>query len=84
MSVTDHERDYFRRIGAVKKTLRDDGAAAHARLSLSERLERSWQFYLHHRQTHQCYRQEDPTPFYERARELGLHRDCQPDDESGD
>lgn len=50
-------------------------AARHLALSLSERLERSWQLYLEGRSAAALDRRDDdPSPFYEKARALGLYR----------
>lgn len=75
MTVSDRERDYFRRIGAIKARTHAEALAAHRRLPLHERLERSWQLYLDHRDEHADYTHDDPTPFYDRARALGMYRE---------
>ncbi len=75
MSAEERERDHMRRIGAYKAASHDEAAARHLSLSLSERLERSWQLYLEGRSAAALdQRDDDPSPFYEKARALGLYR----------
>jgi hypothetical protein len=73
MSISDREREYMRRIGAAKAASHADATARHRALPLDERLRRSWELYLRGRATAHI-RDDDPTPFYERARRLGLYR----------
>jgi len=73
MGVSEKEREYFHRIGAVKKTSRDETATSHQRLSIDERLRRSGALYLRYRDAaHE--RTDDPSPYYHRARALGLYK----------
>jgi hypothetical protein len=73
MSVSENDRAYFRRIAAIKAESHEDAARNHAALSLDERLERSWALYWAHRsEADLSKREDDPSPFYERARRLGL------------
>ncbi len=75
MSAEERERDHMRRIGAYKAESHREAAAHHLALSLSERLERSWQLYLEGRSAAALDRRDDdPLPFYEKARALGLYR----------
>lgn len=73
MTVTDRERDYMRRIGAIKTSLRDEERAAHLALSIPDRLRRSWALYLAYRESLPAH-DDDPSPLYDRARALGLYR----------
>lgn len=73
MRVTDEDRAYFARIGAIKGASHASATQSHLSLSLDERLERSWQLYLANREAAR-ERVDDPSPFYERARALGLYR----------
>jgi len=73
MGASDKERDYFRRIGAAKAASKNEAAASHQALSLDERLRRSGALYLRYR-TAAHERTDDPSPYYERARALGLYK----------
>ena len=65
----------MRRIGAYKAESHREAETHHLALSLSERLERSWQLYLEGRSVAALDRRDaDPLPFYEKARALGLYR----------
>jgi hypothetical protein len=73
MPVSDRDKRYFERIGAYKAESHADVSAAHRSLPVSERLRRSWELYVAHRgEVDLSAREDDPTPFYERARTLGL------------
>jgi hypothetical protein len=75
VSVEERERDHMRRIGAYKADSHREAKARHLALALSERLARSWQLYLEGRSAAALERREDdPSPFYEKARALGLYR----------
>jgi hypothetical protein len=73
MAVSDRDREFMRRIGEYKDASHRDAQARHLAKTLSERLARSWQLYLDGRATAIARREDDPTPFYERARALGLY-----------
>jgi hypothetical protein len=74
VTASDKDREYMRRIGVYKELSHREAQAEHLAASLDERLRRSWRLY-------ECYRHrirsddsnDDPTPFYDRARELGLY-----------
>lgn len=75
MPVDEREREHLRRIGEYKADSHRDAKARHLALSLSERLARSWQLYLEGRSTAALDRRDDdPSPFYDKARALGLYR----------
>lgn len=75
MAVTEHDREYMRRIGAYKALSHAEALAEHLAASLPERLSRSWALYLRHRdQIDASAREDDPSPFYARARALGMCR----------
>ena len=75
MSAEERERDHMRRIGAYKADSHREAEARHLALSLSERLARSWQLYLEGRSAAALERRDDdPSPFYAKARALGLYR----------
>lgn len=75
MPVTDRERDHMRRIGEIKAELHEEERAAHLALPVAERLARSWALYLAYRDSLPTRDDDpDPSPFYERARALGLYR----------
>jgi hypothetical protein len=70
--VSERDREHFRRLGADKTASHAEAEAAHLALPLAERLRRSWALYLAHRASF-TGEHEDPTPFYDRARALGLY-----------
>ena len=75
MPVDEREREHLRRIGEYKADSHRDAEARHLALSLSERLARSWQLYLEGRSAAALERRDDdPSPFYAKARALGLYR----------
>lgn len=71
--VSDHDRAYLARLGALKDASHREAAERHRSLSVAERLDRSWALYLAGRETARMdLRHDDPSPFYARARALGL------------
>lgn len=75
MTVSAGDREFMRRIGAAKAESHAEAAARHRALPLRERLRWSWALYLCGRSTLvAAERDDDPTPFYDRARALGLYR----------
>ena len=74
MGVSERDRDQMRRIGEYKAASHAEAQARHLALPLSERLLRSWQLSEQCGGTVRADRADDPTPFYERARALGLYR----------
>ena len=72
--VNERDREYMRRIGAYKNESHAEAQARHLALPLAERLRRSWALYEAHRSTRSGDPGDDPTPFYDRARALGLYR----------
>jgi len=75
VSAGERERDHLRRIGNYKAESHREAEARHLALSLSKRLERSWQLYLEGRSAAALDRRDDdPSPFYDKARALGLYR----------
>lgn len=75
MIASDSDREYMRRIGVYKELSHREAQAEHLALSLDERLRRSWCLYQRFR--HRVRRddaQDDPTPFYDKAREIGLYQ----------
>jgi len=76
MAVSDRDRAYFARIGAAKAESHSRATEEHLALSLDERLSRSWELYLRMRHSVDLtLRHDDPSPFYARARALGLYCD---------
>jgi hypothetical protein len=63
----------MRRIGTYKAASHAEAQARHLALTLSQRLQRSWTLYEANRHTLSGVH-DDPTPFYDRARALGLYR----------
>jgi hypothetical protein len=75
VSAEEREREYMRRVGEYKSASHREAEARHLALSLSERLARSWELYLEGRSAAALDRRDDdPSPFYEKARTLGLYR----------
>jgi hypothetical protein len=74
MPVSERDRDFMRRLGAAKAASHTESAARHGALQIAERLRRSWAVYLAGRSRSTPEAHDDPTPFYERARTLGLYR----------
>ena len=73
MAASQRDQDFIRRIGNYKRDSHAAAAPEHRALSVEERLQRSWQLYLSSRDC-AAYVADDPSPFYERARALGLYR----------
>lgn len=62
-------------MGAYQQAAHDEARERHLALPMSERLSRSWELYLAYRDSaNLSARQDDPSAFYDRARELGLYR----------
>lgn len=75
MRVTDKDRDYFSRIGAIKLASHAEATREHLARTLDERLARSWALYLANCEAcRDDERIDDPSPFYELARRLNLYR----------
>jgi hypothetical protein len=64
----------MRRIGAAKAASHAEAQAAHLALPIEERLRRSWRLYETTRASVKQEPEDDPSPFYEKARALGLYR----------
>jgi hypothetical protein len=76
MPVSDRDKQYFARVGAIKESVHAQAAADHLAFSLDERLARSWALYCANRDAvNFAAREDDPSAFYERARKLGLYRE---------
>jgi len=82
MTESEREREYLSRIGRLKAASHADALAAHLRLSLDERLQRSWELYERFRDARpddtrpdEGRARETPRAFYDRARALGLYRE---------
>jgi hypothetical protein len=74
MAVSDRDRRHFERIGSAKAASHAEATERHRALTLEQRLHESWQLYLRHRdEVDVSKRDDDPSPFYERARRLGLY-----------
>jgi hypothetical protein len=73
MAVSERERAFMARLAGYKAESHAEAQARHLALPLEERLRRSWELYLAGRETGASReRDDDPSPFYERARALGL------------
>ena len=71
MGVSEHDRAFMARVAGYKAESHAEAQARHLALPLDERLRRSWELYLAGRVAG-SERDDDPSPFYERARALGL------------
>ncbi len=75
MRVTQADRDYMRRLGALESAAHVERQDAHRTLTIGERLRRSLVLSQQFRATANLERRsDDPTTFYDRARQLGLYR----------
>ncbi len=75
MTVSERDLEYMRRLGRFQAEGRRKRAQYHAGLSPRERLAHSLEMsLLYLSRTRVEIRQDDPTPFYDRARRLGLYR----------
>jgi hypothetical protein len=73
MAVSERERAFMARLAGYKAESHAEAQARHLALPLEERLQRSWELYLAGRDTGSSREgNDDPSPFYERARALGL------------
>jgi hypothetical protein len=73
MAVSERERAFMARLAAYKAESHAEAQARHRALPLDERLQRGWELYLAGRDTGASRERNDgPSPFYERARALGL------------
>jgi hypothetical protein len=75
MTVSERDIEYMQRLGRFQEEGRRERMSRHASLSPEERLSRSLemsQAYLG--QARVKFPNDDPTPFYDRARQLGLYR----------
>lgn len=73
MPASKQDRAFLARIAAYKAESHAEAQARHLALPLDERLARSWALYLAGREAGRSReRDDDPSPFYERARALGL------------
>jgi len=74
MAVSRYEKTFMRRLGAFKAESHMDATRKHREMPLAVRLQRSWELFLAGRATASATDNDDPSPFYERARALGLYR----------
>ena len=73
MGVSENDRAFMARVAGYKAESHAEAQARHLALPLAERLQRSWELYLAGRTAESIReREDDPSPFYERARALGL------------
>jgi hypothetical protein len=73
MGVSEHDRAFMARVGRYKAESHAEAQARHRALPLDERLLRSWQLYRAGRAAGASPdRDDDPSPFYDRARARGL------------
>jgi hypothetical protein len=71
--VSEQDREYMRRLGEAKAMSHANVASEHLRLAPIERLRRSFAMSAALRaQANLAARIDDPSPFYEKARVLGL------------
>lgn len=72
MAISHEDAAYMQRIGEIKRQSHKDASREHLALSLEERLRRSWELSVASGAT-KATRDDDPTPFYDLARSLGLY-----------
>jgi hypothetical protein len=72
MPVSERDREQMRRIGGSKSRSHEDSRLAHLSLPLDERLRRSLEVSIATGLPGMS-RDDDPSPFYERARALSLY-----------
>ena len=73
MTVSERERDHLRRLGDYKAKSHSAALSVHLALSTDERLARSIALMRRFLAT-TAPRRDDPSPFFDRARRLGLYR----------
>jgi hypothetical protein len=74
VTASEHDREYMRRIGVYKALSHREAQAEHLARPLAERFRRSLRLSRRYRRTPRAADlHDDPTPFYDRARELGLY-----------
>ena len=72
--VSEQDRDYMRRVGAAKAASHADAVSEHLRLDPIDRLRRSFAISAELRAAANLgAREDDPSAFYDRARERGLY-----------
>jgi hypothetical protein len=75
MAVSRRDREHMRRIGEAKAASHAEAAQRHRALPLEERLRRSLELWLARGdRARGAGRDDDPSPFYDRARRLGLYK----------
>jgi hypothetical protein len=72
MAVSESDREYMRRIGEAKRRSHEDARTEHLARSLDERLRRGFELSLAAGLVG-TDRDDDPSPFFDRARALGLY-----------
>jgi hypothetical protein len=73
VAVSNRDRAHLVRLGACKAESHAEALSRHLELPLADRVERSWALYEAQRGALRA-RDDDPSPFYARARALGLYR----------
>lgn len=74
MPVSNRDREFMKRIGAYKAASHSEAESTHRASALAERLRRSWALYMASRSSRRVADDDDPSPFYARARARGLYR----------
>jgi hypothetical protein len=74
MAVSQSDKRFMSRLGAIKAASHREASRTHRALPPAERLRRSWELFLDGRSTASAIDNDDPSPFYDRARALGLYR----------
>lgn len=74
MAVSDHDKDYMRRLAEFEGEGQASRLRAHLSLAISERLQRSLHHWARFRESIRSEsRKDSPDLFYERAKRLGLY-----------
>ena len=75
MTVSEKDRDYFRRLGEWKAANHAEALREHLAKPPIERIASSFELWRRWVDpTHAADRDDDPTPLFDRARELGCYR----------
>jgi hypothetical protein len=76
MAVSSSDRSFMQRIGKYKAASHTAATARHLARPVAERIQRSWDLSVSYATAAVTRnRRDDPTPFYDRARRLGLYSD---------
>ncbi|MBT6275518.1 MAG: hypothetical protein HOI95_15455 [Chromatiales bacterium] len=76
MKVNAADKAYMQRLGEYKLISRTQASEAHLSQGVGARLQASWRLWLRYRgRFDERSRVDDPSPFYQRARQLGFYEE---------